>query len=97
MNKYKINSKSIEQINISVLNVRQNDSGIYQAVDLSARPNGCCLLIITGLNIKFYFFMFKKYMCGNGFFNLSNYFEKYEVRRDFEAMANNQYIGKQND
>jgi hypothetical protein len=41
MNKYKINSKGTEQIDISVLNVSQNDSGIYQSVDLSARPNGC--------------------------------------------------------
>jgi hypothetical protein len=32
MNKYKINSKDIEQIDISVLNVNQNDSGIYQSV-----------------------------------------------------------------
>jgi hypothetical protein len=32
MNKYKINSKDIEHIDISVLNVSQNDSGIYQSV-----------------------------------------------------------------
>jgi hypothetical protein len=40
MNKYKINSKGTEQIDISVLNVSQNDSGIYKSVGLSARPNG---------------------------------------------------------
>ena len=62
MNKYKINSKGTEQIDISVLNVRQNDGGIYKSVGFSARPNGCCLLIITGLYIMFYFFIFKKYM-----------------------------------
>jgi len=58
-NKYNINSKSTEQIDISVLNVSQHDGGIYQSVSLSARPNGCCLLIITGLYIMFYFFIFK--------------------------------------
>jgi hypothetical protein len=61
-NKYKINSKGTEQLDISVLNVSQNDGGIYQSVDASPRPNGCCLLIITGLYIMFYFFIFKKYM-----------------------------------
>jgi hypothetical protein len=62
MNKYKINSKGTEQIDISVLNVRQNDGGIYQSVDVSLRPNGCCLLIITGLYILFYFFITTKYI-----------------------------------
>ena len=64
MNKYKINSKGTEQIDISVLNVSQNDSGIYQSVSLSESSNvdGCCLLIITGLHILLYFCMFKKYM-----------------------------------
>ena len=62
MNKYKINSKGTEQIDISVLNVSQNDSGIYQSVSLSAHPNGCCLLIITGLYIMFYFFKITKYI-----------------------------------
>ena len=58
--KYKINSKGTEQIDISVLNVSQNDGGIYQSVDLSARPCGCCLLVITGWYILFYFFIIKK-------------------------------------
>ena len=62
MNKYKINSKGTEEIDISVLNVNQNDGGIYQSVDASLRPNGCCLLIITGLYIMFYFFIIKKCM-----------------------------------
>jgi hypothetical protein len=64
MNKYKINSKDIQEIDISVLNVSQNDSGIYQSVSLSESSNvdGCCLLIITGLHILLYFCMFKKYM-----------------------------------
>ena len=62
MNKYKINSKGTEQIDISVLNVSQNDGGIYQSVAFSSSPDGCCLLIITGLNTMFYFFIFKKYM-----------------------------------
>jgi hypothetical protein len=35
MNEYKINSKDTEQIDISVLNVSQNDSGIYKSVSLS--------------------------------------------------------------
>ena len=50
MKKYKINTKDTEQIDISVLNVSQNDGGIYQSVSMSARPkvDGCCLLIITG-------------------------------------------------
>jgi hypothetical protein len=61
-NKYKINSKGTEEIDISVLNVNQNDGGIYQLVDASLRPNGCCLLIITGLYIMFYFFIIKKCM-----------------------------------
>ena len=52
-NKYKVNSKGTEQIDISVLNVNQNDGGIYQSVDVSLRPNGCCLLIKTGLYILF--------------------------------------------
>ena len=60
--KYNIKSKGTEQIDISVLNVNQNDSGIYQSVGSSARPNGCCLLIITGLYIMFYFFILKKCM-----------------------------------
>ena len=55
INKYKINSKGTEQIDIYVLNVSQNDGGIYQSVDASRRPNGCCLLIITGLYIMVYF------------------------------------------
>ena len=62
LNKYKINSKGTEQIDISVLNVSQNDSGIYQSVSSLAGPNGCCLLIITGLYIMFYFFIFMKYI-----------------------------------
>jgi hypothetical protein len=64
MNKYKINSKDIEHIDISVLNVSQNDSGIYQSLSLSESSNvdGCCLLIITGLHISLYFCIFKKYM-----------------------------------
>ena len=60
--KYNIKSKGTEQIDIIVLNVSQNDGGIYQSVDLSVRPNGCCLLIITGLYIMFYFFIIKKCM-----------------------------------
>ena len=62
--KYKINSKGIEQIDISVLNVSQNDGGIYQSVSTSARPNvdGCCLLIIIGWYIMFYFFNITKYI-----------------------------------
>jgi hypothetical protein len=60
--KYNIKSNGTEQIDIFVLNVSQNDCGIYQSVDLSARPNGCCLLIITGLYIMFYFFIIKKCM-----------------------------------
>ena len=60
--KYKINSNGTEQIDISVLNVSQHDGGIYQSVGLSARPNGCCLLIITGLYIMFYFFNITKYI-----------------------------------
>jgi hypothetical protein len=55
INKYKINSNGTEQIDISVLNVNQNDGGIYQTVDMSPPPNGCCLLIITGLYIMVYF------------------------------------------
>jgi hypothetical protein len=47
MNKYKINSKDIEQIDISVLNVSQNDSGIYQSLSASNNVDGCCLLIIN--------------------------------------------------
>ena len=62
LNKYKINSKGTEEIDISVLNVSQNDSGIYQSVDVSLRPNGCCLLVITGWYIMFYFFIFMKYI-----------------------------------
>jgi hypothetical protein len=62
MKKYKINSKGTEEIDISVLNVRRNDSGIYQSVYLSAHPNGCYLLIITGLYIMFYFFIIMKCM-----------------------------------
>jgi len=63
MDKYKINFKGTEQIDISVLNVSQNDSGIYQSVDFKSRKvDGCCLLIITGLYIMFYFFIFMKYI-----------------------------------
>ena len=63
MNKYKINSKGTEEIDISVLNVSQNDSGIYQSVSLqNSKVDGCCLLIITGLYIMFYFFIIKKCM-----------------------------------
>jgi hypothetical protein len=75
MNKYKINSKGTEQIDISVLNVRQNDSGIYQSVELSqrrSRVDECCLLIITGLYIMFYFFITTKYISGNELLNMSN-------------------------
>ena len=80
MNKYMVNSNGTEQIDISVLNVSQNDSGIYQSVDLSARPNGCCLLIITGLYIMFYFFIIKKCMWRNEFRRIRSI----QVRRDFE-------------
>ena len=62
LNNYKINSKGTEQIDISVFNVSQKDGGIYQSVSSAARPNGCCLLIITGLYIMFYFFIFMKYI-----------------------------------
>ena len=85
MKKYKINSKGTEQIDISVLNVNQNDGGIYQSVDASLRPNGCCLLIITGLYILFYFFIFTKYM--ERFFNLSNYLEEYGVLESEEILG----------
>ena len=78
MNKYKINSKDIEQIDISVLNVSQNDSGIYQSVSTSSNVDGCCLLIITGLHILLYFCIFKK---RNGFFNFINYLDEGSVRR----------------
>ena len=81
MNKYKINSKDIEQIDISVLNVSQNDSGIYQSVSTSSNVDGCCLLIITGLHILLYFCIFKKYMWRNGFFNFINYLDEGSVRR----------------
>ena len=60
--KYKINSNGTEQIDISVFNVSQNDGGIYQSVGFLARPNGCCLLIITGLYIMLYFFNITKYI-----------------------------------
>ena len=63
MNKYMVNSKGTEQIDISVLNVSQNDSGIYQSVRLqNSKVDGCCLLIITGLYIMFYFFNITKYI-----------------------------------
>jgi hypothetical protein len=64
MNKYKINSKGTEEIDISVLNVSRNDGGIYQSVSWYDRHNvdGRCLLIITGWYILFYFFIIKKYM-----------------------------------
>jgi hypothetical protein len=63
MNKYMVNSKGTEQIDISVLNVSQNDSGIYQSVSLqNSKVDGCCLLIITGLYIMFYFFNITKYI-----------------------------------
>ena len=52
-NKYKINSKGTEQIDISVLTASQNDGGIYQSIGLTGHPNGCCLLIITGWYICF--------------------------------------------
>jgi hypothetical protein len=69
MNKYKINSKGTEEIDISVLNVSQNDNGIYQSVSLqNSKVDGCCLLIITGLYIMFYFFIIKKCMWRNEFF-----------------------------
>jgi hypothetical protein len=91
MKKYKINSKGTEEIYISVLNVSQNDSGIYKSVGLSQshEVDGCCLLIITGLYIMFYFFIIKKCMWRNEFFGLSIYLEKIrsiQVRRDFEDM-----------
>ena len=61
--KYKINSKGTEQIDIAVLNVSQNDSGIYKSVSLqNSKVDGCCLLIITGLYIMFYFFNITKYI-----------------------------------
>ena len=61
--KYKINSNGTEQIDISVLNVSQNDGGIYQSIGLLNRKvDGCCLLIITGLYIMFYFFNITKYI-----------------------------------
>ena len=80
MNKYKINSKGTEQIDISVLNVSQNDGGIYQSVSLpNSNVDGCCLLIITGLYIMFYIFIIKKCMWRNEFFGLSIYLEEYGV------------------
>ena len=61
--KYKINSKDTAEIDISVFNVIQNDGGIYQSVDSRSRKvDGCCLLIITGLYIMFYFFNITKYI-----------------------------------
>ena len=48
MSKYKINSKGTAQIDITVMNVSQNDGGIYQSVHLLENSNECCLLIITG-------------------------------------------------
>ena len=65
MNKYNINSTDTEQIYISVLNVSQNDdAGIYQSVKFSphSEVDGCCLLIITGWYIMFYFFKVTKYI-----------------------------------
>jgi hypothetical protein len=45
-----VNFKGTEQIDISVLHVSQNDSGIYKSVSLqNSKVDGCCLLIITGL------------------------------------------------
>ena len=87
MNKYKINSKGTEEIDISVLDVSQNDGGIYQSVSPSGRHNvdGCCLLIITGWYILFYFFIFTKYM--ERFFNLSNYLEEYGVLESEEILG----------
>jgi hypothetical protein len=46
---------------------------------LSAHPNGCYLLIITGLYIMFYFFIIMKCMWRNKFFGLSIYLEEYGV------------------
>lgn len=89
MKKYKINSRGTEEIDISVLNVRRNDGGIYQSVSPSGRHNvdGCCLLIITGwYYILFYFFIIKKYMWRNGFFNLSNAIEEYGVFKSEESL-----------
>jgi len=88
MNKYKINSKGTEQIDISVLNVSQNDTGIYQSVSLSDSNNvdGCCLLIIIGLYILLYFFTFKKYMWRNELFNLSNYLDEGRVLKPEEIL-----------
>ena len=61
--KYKINYNGTEQIDISVLNVSQNDSGIYQSIGLqNSKVDECCLLIITGLYIMFYFFNITKYI-----------------------------------
>ena len=86
-NKYQINSKGTEEIDISVLDVSQNDGGIYQSVSFYVRPNvdECCLLIITGWYILFYFFIFTKYM--KWFFNLSNYLEEYGVLESEEILG----------
>ena len=84
--KYKINSKDTEQIDISVLNVNQNDGGIYKSIDFSAGPNGCCLLIITGLYIMFYFVIIQKCMWRNEFFGLSIYLEEYGVFKSEEIL-----------
>jgi hypothetical protein len=63
MNKYMVNFKGTAQIDISVLHVSQNDSGIYKSVSLqNSKVDGCCLLIITGLYIMFYFFNITKYI-----------------------------------
>ena len=86
MNKYMVNFKGTEQIDIAVLNVSQNDSGIYKSVDLSARPNECCLLIITGLYIMFYFFIIMKCVWRNEIFGLSIYLEEYVVFKSEEIL-----------
>jgi hypothetical protein len=63
MKKYMNNPIGTEQIDISVLNVNQNDGGIYQSVHFqNSKVDGCCLLIITGLYIMFYFFNITKYI-----------------------------------
>ena len=84
VHKYKINSKGTAQIDISVLTVNQNDAGIYQSISSAGRPNGCCVLIITGWYILFYFFIFTKYM--EQFFNLGKYLEEYGVLKSEEIL-----------
>jgi hypothetical protein len=49
-----VNTNGTEQIDISVLNVSQNDSGIYQSVNgQNSKVDGCCLLIIIAQDKEF--------------------------------------------